>query len=725
VSISKESFVENYLNESRENLLQLSDVVIYLRKNPEDVDKLSELLRILHTLKGSSRMMKYPVMEAIAHGLEDIFKGVRDKRNNLSKTLIQLVLNSVDYLELGLKQIKETGEDHVPMTRLKMAFQRAMAGLPFSLEDLKEDFVQPESRKEQKEDPGTGDTVSTLGDYDTVRIKVQTVDEILRKFNSLIIQQFKFKKENESLADLEEKQRDLQNQLKILSEHNPDVADSLKQLEESLKLTQKIRKSYSEEMVQLEHISFELQEEILGLRMLPMDIILRPLKRMVEEISLNLNKDIQFETSGTDLLLDKAILEQINDPIIHIVRNAIDHGIESAKERKQAGKAERGQLAIICSSESGRINIRISDDGRGIDFDKIRQKALTLYPEQEEEIREMDQRGLNHFLFQSGFTTTEEVTSLSGRGVGLDIVRSNVESIKGKITLQSEVGTGTDFLLSLPLSLATVDGFFVSAMDQRFLIPATFVREILIVERDEIMPILNRNVIRLRDMIIPVYPLSALLEGEDPHQRSRISVVVVESLGDIIGIVVDNVIQFASLIYKPLPGNLVNLKVIQGVVFDENFDIINILFIPELINRFKGVRNIEFRKKYSEQSKEYKQILVVDDSLTTREIEKSILELDDYNVSLAEDGIDALQKMKEQYFHLIITDIKMPRMDGITLIENIRRQDKFRDTPVVVVSSEDSKETRDRISAAGANGMINKQHFDRGSLLSKVKELIG
>ena len=360
-----------------------------------------------------------------------------------------------------------------------------------------------------------------------------------------------------------------------------------------------------------------------------------------------------------------------------------------------------------------------------MDFEAIREKALNLFPDSKEEIDEMNDNSLSTFLFKPGFTTKKKISNLSGRGVGLNIVQHNIENVKGKITLSSEKGEGTTFTLSLPLSLATVDGFFIASQEERFLIPAAFVREILIVEKDDILSILNRNVIRVRDQIIPVYPLASLLDKDVSTSQDKFSVIVVESLGDTIGIIVDSVIQFASLIYKPLPGNLVKLKVLQGIVFDENFDIINILYIPDLINRFKGVRSIEFRKRFSNEDKEYKKILVVDDSLSTREIEKSILELDGYNVELAVDGIDALEKMRDQYFHLILTDLQMPRMDGFTLIENIRRQEKFSKTPIIVVSSEANKDTVQKLKSIGANTTFNKRDFDRGSLLQKVRELIG
>ncbi|MDA3958950.1 response regulator [Oceanispirochaeta sp.] len=718
MAIDRNDFLENFVNESRENIQSLGDVIIILRKNPSDSEKLDEFLRLLHSIKGSARMMKYESIESIAHGLEDIFKGVRDQRYIITKPLIQLVLTSISHMEEALNQISLRGHDDIKIKGLLDIFQKAVAGIPYSLTQLENDS----SGVEGGPDMNHRDTMGGK-DYDTVRIKISKVDDIIKQLNTLIIQQFQFKRENERIQVLEQNLRETRNKIHSLCERLPELKEIDNELQTEYKMVQNIQKGYSEGMVQLEHSSFDLQELILGLRMLPLELVLDPLKTMVEETALAMNKEINLETSGTDLLLDKTILEQINDPIIHIIRNCIDHGIESSEERDSSGKDHVGHITIKCSSESGRILLRIEDDGRGLDFSGIRNKALQFYPDMEEEILEMEDSGLTSFLFRSGFTTRERITNLSGRGVGLDIVRTNIENIKGKITLSSEEGQGTVFSLSLPLSLATVDGFFVSSQDERFLIPAAFVREILIITRDEIMSILNRNAIRVRDQIIPVYPLAALLDIDRITNPEKLSVVVVESLGDIIGIIVDSVIQFSSLIYKPLPGNLVNLKVIQGVVFDENFEIINILYIPNLINRFKGIRNIEFRKRFSNEEKEFKQILVVDDSLSTREIEKSILELDGYNVEMAVDGIDALEKMRSRYFHLILTDLNMPRMDGKTLIENIRRQEKFATTPIIVVSSEADDEAS--VTSLGADAVFNKKDFDRGSLLQKVRNLIG
>ena len=726
MAIDKKSFIDNFIAESRENIVIMGDTIIALRKDPENTEKLSELLRILHTLKGSARMMDFHNIENINHELENIFKGVKEKRYPLTRNLLQLIYSSIGYIEEGLDRVKSLGSDSIEMSNLQEVFRKAESGLAFSLDELEGDLKQNRAEKEERKLPSPeGETGASLSNYESIRVEISKIDDIVKQLNSLIIQQFQFKRENENLTELEEGMRNVFAKIKNFSAARPGMEDIVESLDEMTKMTQKIRKTYSDEMVQLEHISFELQEEILGLQMLPLNLVLNPLKKMVEETSLLLEKEIDFSITGSDLLIDKTILENINDPIIHLIRNAVDHGIENREERTAAGKPAQGRISIQCTSESGRINIRIQDDGRGLDYDSIRQKAITLNPEMEDEIRKMDNGGLSGFLFQSGFTTTTKITNLSGRGIGLDIVKTNIERIKGKIIIDSEPGTGTRFEMSLPLSLATVAGFFVMSQEKKFLIPTAFVKEVLVIRREEILSVLNKNVIRLRDMIIPVYPLTALLEKKNAPVRDKMSVVVVESLGDIIGITVDSVIQFSSLIYKPLPGRLSKLKVIQGIVFDENFEIINILFVPELIARFKGIRNIEFKERYSPEDKQYKQILVVDDSLSTREIEKSILELEDFNVSLAVDGIDALDKMKEQYFHLIITDIQMPRMDGITLIENIRRQDKYKNTPVIVVSSEETNKLKDSVASAGGNFIINKNDFDRGSLLEKVRELIG
>ncbi len=738
MALNREAFIDNFLDELNENIQKVDSSILVLKKDPENEEELNTLLRSLHTVKGSSRMLKFNTLEKIAHGIENVFKGIKDGRYGIDKQIVQLVFITTDYFKEGIQRIRETKSDDLPANKLLAAYEKAYANEPFSLEEcklpkkeapVKEAPVSAETASEgptgeadggiSSEAYDTGRADQTISEYESIRVKISKVDTIIKGLNNLIIRQFQFKKENDMLEELEDSFRSF-----MMLNHGDSGGDG-EELTEALKLIQGIRKGFSEELTLMERSTFDVQEEILSLRMLPLDLILGSMGKMVEETAMVLNKEIDLSISGSNVLLDKLILERLNDPIIHIVRNSVDHGIETPEERERHGKPRVGKLEIKCSSESGNIMIRIKDDGRGIDYEKIRQKAIAANPMQEEEILAMDESALNSFIFQSGFSTNKAVNDLSGRGVGLDIVRFNIEKIKGKITLNSEKGTGTEFVLTLPLSLATVEGFFVRAGGEKFLIPSKFVKEIIIAEEEQKLDLLQRKAIKLRNKIIPIYYLADLLERDRAETGGKMFVMVVESMGEIIGLVVDSVIQYASLIYKPLPQNLSSLKIIQGIVFDESFNIVNIFYIPEVVKKCKSIRNIESKKRYSSKKREYKHVLVVDDSYSTREIERSILELEQYNVDTAVDGIDGLEKVRNKHFNLIITDINMPRMDGLTFVENLRREEQFKKIPIIVVSSEKNEAVKDSFAKAGANSYIDKTDFDRGNLLQEVKNLIG
>ncbi len=742
MALDRNVFIDNFLDELKDNMELLNSGILKLKKDPQNEEELSSVLRALHTVKGSSRMLKFRQIEQISHGLENVFKGVKEGRYEISKGVIQLVFITTDYLEAASAAVKsEKSDESINIDRLLKVYESAYNNEPYTIEDVrlqKEESLdgstaaapaapavdsQREKPAEEVMPPSASSGKQELAEQESIRIKISQVDKIVKSLNNLIIRQFQFKKENDVLTELETSFRELASYTGGDGGH--ESSEYNRRYTECLKLIQQIRKNFSEELPLLERGTFEVQEEILSLRMLPLELILGSLGKMIEETALQIGKEIELEMTGTDILIDKVILENLHDPIIHIVRNSIDHGIEDPDTREEKGKPRAGRISIKCSSEGGNIIISIRDDGRGIDYNKLRRKAVELNPSQEEEILVMEENSLNTFLFQSGFSTKDSITDLSGRGVGLDIVRFNIEKIKGKVTLNTELEEGSEFILALPLSLATVEGFFLSAAGEKFLVPTNFVKELLIIKEEDKLDLLNRKAIKLRDKIIPVYHLSSILDREETEGLQKYFVVVAESLGEMIGIVVDSVIQYASLVYKPLPASLNRLKIIQGIVFDESFNIVNILYIPDVINRFKRMRNIDSKKRFSLSNREYKKVLVVDDSLTTREIEKSILEAENYSVETAVDGIDGLEKAKEQYYHLVLTDIQMPRMDGYTFVENLRKNKNYDDTPIIVISSVDTAESREKFAQLGADSYIVKSEFERGNLMDEVKRLIG
>ncbi len=719
----RDEFIDNYLDELNENIERLDGAVLTLKKDPENEDALNLLLRALHTVKGSSRMLKFNHVEAVVHGLENVFKGIREKRYALSRPLIQLVFISTDHLRSAAGKIRAEKDDDLPGGGLLAVYEKVCASEPFSLEGLRP-AVEPRQPvgSDSTAGSGTSRNGSRIVQYETIRVKLSRMERIISQFNTLVLNQFQLKKEWGAIDELETEFRELM----AADPGQAGTPAHRKQQTGCLKRIRGIRKNFTSAIDLLERSTLAVQDEIYSLRMLPMSLILSPLEKMVAELSLSLDKEIDFSINGGDLLLDKLVLEKLNDPLIHLVRNAIDHGLESPDSRRRKGKPAAGTLRIDCCSEGGNIIVRLTDDGRGINYGKIREKAMAQNPLQADEIRAMEPAALNSFIFSPSFSTTDAVRDLSGRGMGLDIVRHNIEQVKGRITLESMPDAGTTFILSLPLSLATVEGFFVSAGGEKFLIPSNFIHEIAIVDESQRMTILDRWAVKLHGKVVPVYPLAAVLDRSwEEEPGDRIFVVVVESMGEMVGIRVDAVVQFASLIYKPLPRGLSGLGLLQGIVFDDNYNIVSILYIPEVMRRFKSIRDIETRRKFSADRREYKRVLVVDDSYSAREIQRSILELENYTVETAADGIEGLDRLKEQRFHLIITDIKMPRMDGLTFVENLRRDDGNRGTPVIVVSSVDDPDTRRQFMEKGANGFIVKSEFDRGNLIQEVKALIG
>ncbi len=754
MALDRNAFIANYLDEVTEQLASIDASILALKDDPERDDALASLLRALHTIKGSSRMLKFKSMEALAHGLENVFKGIKEGRFGITRDIVRLVLLTGDAMRRATASITESQNDEVDTAPFLAVFERVAACEPYTLGTIASTeaassvptaagsvpaassvpSIASSVPIPASSDPVAGSVPSIPSSVpaassvptpkrqsekqrETIRIDLGRIDGIVRILNNLIIKQFQFRKEKEIVARLEG----------ALGIAVADKAGRGESVAEALRLARQLRKKLDEDLELMERNTFELQEDILSLRMLPLELILGNMGKMVEETSAVLGKDIRLGMEGTELHLDKFILEGLHDPIVHIVRNSVDHGIEKPADRIAKGKDPVGKLTISCSSESGHIVIRIKDDGRGLDYAKIRQRAMELFPSQANEIADMPESGLNTYLFMSGFSTKDQISDLSGRGVGLDIVRHNIEGIKGKISLSSIPDKGTEFVLSLPLSLATVDGFFIMSAGEKFLFPAAFVREVITVKSSEVMNLLNRRGFVLRNLVVPLYPLSVILGkgDDDPFERDKLYVVVVEAFGEIMGIMVDSIVQYTTLIYKPVPVNLSGLKALQGIVFDENFDIITILFVPELMNRCKRVRNIDTRRRYSAGRRENKRILVVDDSQTTREIEKSILELEDYQVSTAVDGIDGLDRLREQRFHLIVTDISMPRMDGLTFVENLRKLEGYAQTPVIVVSSEDDEVHRKSFREAGATSFIVKSEFERENLLERVKALIG
>lgn len=776
MEINKNDFISDYVIEAQENLDGIDNAAISLINIPRDYETLKELLRLLHTLKGSSRMMEFSQIEQIINNLETVFKNFQTNRMEVASSYCYLLLNVNEFIRKAIHKIEKQSENQLSedenvdstvenFDEIMQNINSAAEGKTFSYEfstqknqnensEINADknvddcettksacfekqtnetnkvieinktnvtetiseiktFDQTDSteKKGEKEAKNVAEkqifaessSPVMISDTKTIKIQISQINSILQNYDKLLMRQIKLKKE--------------------LSELKKKVPKDIQNFQEFREIIENIEV--------LENQSVEIQKQIISLRMLPFDMILQPIKRSIFQEALKMGKNIDFDIPNSEITIDKTILENLPPIIMHLARNALDHGIEGALEREKIGKPAKGKVSITVEQVSSRIFVTIKDDGRGIDYEKIRQKALQNFPERAKEIQNADEDSLLQFIFMSGFSTKEQVTALSGRGIGLDVVRTEMEKLKGKIRVESKKNQGCTFELSLPNSLATQDGLFIQEGEKSYLVLSHYVKEILTVNKDNFLHLQNGTVINFHNQLIPVYDFDSINENFEENiskngkkSQNEVPVVVLEYLNKKIAIMTDKILHYNTVVIKPLPPILKDFKALQGVVFDENYEIIPVLNIPDVMRRFGTINVYDQKKLEMKKAPKVHSILVVDDSHTTRHIEQIILEAEGYKVSTACDGIEALEKMKMYNFDLVISDVKMPRMDGFVLIHNIRHTEGLKNIPVIFITSVFEADTQEKVISLGANGYIVKSDFERENLVAKVKELL-
>jgi chemotaxis protein histidine kinase CheA len=387
---------------------------------------------------------------------------------------------------------------------------------------------------------------------------------------------------------------------------------------------------------------------------------------------------------------------------------------------------------ISAHYEGGSVLIELSDDGSGISLQKIKEKALRKKLFDEATLNTLSESELIDLIFYSGFSTSTLITDVSGRGVGMDVVKKNiVEDLKGTIRIITKEGQGTTFYIRLPLILAITHVLLFRTSDKVFAIPANSVREILRVPKTEMIEILDKRAIRLHEQLIPVVELNMLLnlpvsEAPEEIDTENLLIVIVHRENEQLGLIIDSLLDEEDMVIKSLPPHMKNNRWVSGVIITGNNETVNVLNVATILEAAKEMKGLKRdRKKTLEEEKRVINILVVDDSINTREIEKSILEAYGYRVTLADDGLEALEKAQKFKYDLIITDIEMPHLDGFSLTEKLRKDNQYKNTPIIIVTSREREEDKRKGIQVGADAYIIKGAFDQSNLLETVQSLIG
>lgn len=765
-------FISKFVDESIENIDLLGDTLLQLEQSKGNQDLTKECMRLAHILKGSARMIGFKYQGAVLHKMEDLLNEFVNNGLVMTDPHVELLLVASDHLKENLHTIKREQAEMQPLTTLTEALDAAVARQPFTIPAVanrnlselpgdapKQDPTRapapsqekvPERRmveptpqpveetqeKIYKIEPEPGDppgppskdvTIRKFGD--TIRVNTNKLDETIKLVGELLINRQRSQIRLTELQHLRKLMKNFVYQLSTMVQGSEDEStrEIVRQAERFLSMLEGQAHRQREDMAFQDLIINELQNNTIKMRMEPLNVIFNAFPRAVRDMAKALNKQVELVIQGDETELDRKMIEKLTDPMIHLLRNAIDHGIESPEEREKMGKPQRGLVRIRASAEGSNIVILIQDDGRGIDIDRIKEKALSkkLF-DSKAEVDALNEVEVMKLIFMPNFSTAKIITDLSGRGVGLDIVKKNIEDLKGFISVDSIFGRGTTFTIKLPLTLTTLRAIICTAGAQKWAIPISAIRRTLVIRKSEVIEVVDRDAIRLDNQIIPLVRLSKTLDLKDENDFPEKLMVIVGYFGkEQIAFVVDDIAEETEIVIKPIPILIKKVKNISSVTVSLNGEIIPILFMPELLNSAKLVQEgLKEPVMISKARENIHKVLVVDDSLNTREIEKTILEAYGYQVETARDGVDGYEKAMEGTYDIIVSDLEMPRLNGFGMIEKLRQESKYSTIPIVIVTSRENENDKRRGIEVGANAYIIKGSFDQTSLIDTIESLL-
>lgn len=490
-----------------------------------------------------------------------------------------------------------------------------------------------------------------------------------------------------------------------------------------------LQKSLDEEDTKLNTIVTQLESMIKNIRVLPLATIFHMFPRMIRDISKDTGKDIELLISGSETSADKKVIEEIKAPLMHIIRNSIDHGIETPQERIAAGKSPKGKIYLIAKSMQNKIIIEIHDDGRGIDLQKIVNRALEKNMITQKEAQYLSAEQIMNIIFWPGFSTEQVVTELSGRGVGLDIVQTKISQLNGTVKVFSVPNQGTKITIELPISMSTLKAFIVECSQQFFAMPMTSIKNVMWIKEEDIYLRNDTKSIIIEGKTVNLFYLSELMKlplSEESSKSNKKTVILIEVENSLMGIIVDRILGDQNILQKKLDPPIMKLKNISGITTLANGDVCLILNLPELYKSTytpveKPLIPVPSYKLRARENKDYK-ILIVDDSITTRELLKNILIHWGYSFEMVKNPKEAFEILYKENFDLILSDMEMPEMDGSMFIKELKNTPKFKDIPVVLITSYDTERLAKDIPDIDA--FIKKSNFNQDYLLDVIEKLL-
>lgn len=594
-------------------------------------------------------------------------------------------------------------------------------------------------------------TSKTTTEIKTLHVNAQKLDLLVNLLGELIITKIKAEKSLEKIDNIKNSNENCQKDLlktsnylryfnrKYLQSGNVEqytpnfvkqvfslLSDITQNVSRTIYDLNTLYRSSKEDDIKMRLIIDEMESMVKNIRVLPISTVFNSFTRMVRDIAQEKGKDIDFEIQGNDTCADKKIIEEIKTPLMHILRNAIDHGIETKEGRLLAGKNPVGKILLAAKQDDNKVVIDVIDDGQGFNLEKIKERAVSRGFLTQEDIDNMTDDAIMNIIFWPGFTTGDSITSVSGRGIGLDVVKTKISQLNGKVKVISEFGKGSCVHIEIPVTLATLRVFLVKISEQVFAIPIQMITTFILKRQDEIKTNNGNRSIVFNDKILPLYYLSDILELPATPRGDKETVLIIETDDKSIGLVVDKLLGDQDILQKKLSPPLYKVKNISGITNLASGELCLILNMQDILhhNFHKAVNTPASTQLLTADVIAFKKILVVDDSMTTRAMLKNILTNIGYSVEALSDANEALVKLKMNHFDLVITDLEMPKMDGFQFIETLRSDEMYADIPVLVISSKTKDQVMGRLKGYRVDGYIQKDLFNQEEFIENIKLII-
>lgn len=709
--------------ESAEHLQHLNDGLLRLESEPDNKSILEEVFREAHSLKGAARMINLTKIENLSHHIEDILGASLKGETSLTPALFDTLYHTLDVIKTMTEEAVREDEKEPVDSGLAERPESSEETMHTKLEDgMEKDANAGSGIEVQAASGATG--AGTDFHIESIRVETKKLDDLMTLVGELNVTR------SRTIHRLTEMEESLALWDKLVRKAGEEVELSGRMGD----LLNRLKNGIFEDSSKLDLVCGELDEKIRATRLLPMDTLFKLFPRMVRDLAKERGMKVNLVMEGGDTRVDKRIIEEMKDPLTHLIRNAIDHGMEAPDVREKNGRNEAGIIRLRASQSGDAVWIEVSDDGKGMDSKSIRQAALKMKLDRKEAIEAMSHDEVLNFVFLPGLSTSSFVSDLSGRGVGLDVVKSNVERLKGTVNIRSLPGKGTTFMIQLPVTMATLRVMISAVGDLKYGLPIEYIDQTFMLSKTDLFKIEGRETVRLDGLPVSVVRLFDLLElplyrskraGARKSLSDKVPCVVVSAGGHKIGLLVDEMVDEREVVLKPQSKILKKVRNVSGTTILGTGEICMILAPHDIIKSVrKRERSVVQELPDSDTEKRKKTVLAAEDSLTIRTQMKRIIEGAGYDVITAVDGMDAYSKLGTRDFDALVTDILMPNMDGLTLTAKIREDRKYSEMPIILVTSLALDEDRKRGVEAGANAYITKPGFDQKVFLDTLKRLV-